>query len=270
MDDAILAPPNIPESLGVYLKLVGKTLLHTFPTKIYGIYIYGSLSYGDFDEVTSDVDVIVVIKEPFTKVDIKSLEGIVEQYRLSHKDWLKRTELDFVEIGEINQKVNNTIETVRISDSTVKSGVKMHGASIDLANLSECGIVLFGPHPATFMPRVSRELLTQALREKFLDLKRNIPTWMTLNLWNQAFIVVQLCRVIYTLKTNKYGSKKTATKWCTENLPEPFNEVALEADNKIKNFNGPLSKTLETNIPRLVAYIDKMFETPEVNTTADN
>ncbi len=211
-----------------------------------------------------------MIRKPFTKRDIKSLEGLLEQYRLLHNGWLKRTELDFIEISEINQKINNTIETLRISDSAVKRKTTIHGASIDLANLSECGIILFGPHPTTFMPKISQELLTQALKEKFLDLKRNIPTWMKLNLWNQAFIAVQLCRVIYTLKTKKYGSKKTATKWCAGNLPEPLNEVALEADYKIENFNGPLSKTLEKHIPSLVAYIDKMFKALEVNTATDN
>lgn len=250
---------QLPQDLVEYLENLTNNIDKTLSENLYGVYLYGSISYGDFEETTSDVDIFVITKTRLSDHEISSLSKMFENPSFTENRWFKRLEIDFFTVLELSPLVDNELITVRFAGEKIKSNAVMHGASIDLANLRECGINLLGPPASVLIPTIENDLIHQALRDKFYELKSNAPKWSTINLWNQAFIVIQLCRVVCRFKTQQPCSKRKAGTWCMENLPPIYKPIIAEALDKLYNYNGSLSEILSQGIPTLFAYTETLF-----------
>ena len=68
-------PQVIPADLEKFLAIIQKELPLLLGDKIMGIYLYGSLSYGDWGENRSDVDIAIVIKEKLSPNDITKIDS---------------------------------------------------------------------------------------------------------------------------------------------------------------------------------------------------
>ena len=84
--------------------------------------------------------------------------------------------------------------------------------------LREHGIVVAGPNPRTlFAPVAPDEMrrVSAAYAVVWLEQARHDPGWL---IWlgcrkNQAFVVLTLCRMLYTLDSGAVASKVTAAGW---------------------------------------------------------
>jgi len=125
---------NIPTDLKSFLMYFIAEISELFKDSIVGIYLYGSLSYGNFESGRSDVDIIVYTKALLSTEEIKTLETWINQNK--DKKWFSSLEVDFIK----SDVVKNTINTIRISGGKLNTKAKMYGASIDLQNVRDSGI----------------------------------------------------------------------------------------------------------------------------------
>jgi predicted nucleotidyltransferase len=251
---------RLPASLQRLLGTIQKELPGMMPDILVGIYIYGSISYGAFDAKRSDVDVVVVLKRKMVKEEMKKLARWLQSGRMASDEWIGRLEMDFVVLEDIASNVRNDTETTRFSGKRLKEKANMHGAAMDWENLRSCGIALYGKSPDSFVPGISRVLLFEALAEKFRSLKQDIPVWVKIDLWNQVFIVVQLCRVVYALENDgRPVSKEQATRWCKGSLPLRFREMISFALENMDAGTEPTAEILSRDLPAFLEYIDWLF-----------
>jgi hypothetical protein len=251
---------KLPKSLKEFFKIIKEELPEILPDILVGIYIYGSISYDAFDSKRSDVDVATVIKRKLNEEEIKKLVNWYQIEHMKSSEWINRLEMDFITLEDITSNMHNDTETTRFAGGNLKRKVNMDGAIMDWENIRSCGIVLYGVSPDSFIPEINKDLLFEALVDKFENLKQNIPTWVIVDLWNQVFIVVQLCRVIYALENNgKPVSKKQAAQWCKENSPFQFKEMISFVLQNLNAGGEPTVEIVSTNLPAFVEYIDKLF-----------
>jgi predicted nucleotidyltransferase len=214
--------PDINAILRELLSNVQTILGHHFV----GMYLEGSLANGDFD-AASDVDFIVVSDEDISGDRFTALQTMHERIAASNSPWA--TELEGSYIG---RRALRRYDPAHALHPNIERGrnerLKLadHDAAwvIHRYILRERGITLAGPPPHTLVDPVSPTDLRQAMRSM-------LPRWVTPILQDparihargyQSFIVLSLCRVLYTLQHGAVVSKRVAAHWAQESLDESW------------------------------------------------
>ena len=249
---------KLPGDLKKFLRIIKTELPKTLGRVVFGIYIYGSISYGDFVESRSDVDLFVVLKRKLNEKEFIKLKKFFARDDLKNGRWFKRLETDFAVLSEL--KFGAIIKTIHFSGGKLKKRADSGAYNpITWINLRDCGITLFGPQPKVFAPKVYDEILFEALRGEFEFLKKHSVKWKKIDLWNQVYIVATLCRIIFTFQKRKITSKKSALQWCGKNLPVSFRPTATLALKYLDNFSGPWNKKLDYGIDKLMKYCNRLI-----------
>src|SRR5579871_6624474 len=68
-----------------------------------GLYLSGSLAYGDFVPSKSDIDLQAVVHKPLTKQEIKQIEALHRKIDENHPKWAHRTECSYVPIDLLSE-----------------------------------------------------------------------------------------------------------------------------------------------------------------------
>lgn len=64
--------------------------------KIVGLYLSGSLAYGDFVPERSDIDLQAVVRNPLTDIELKSVEQLHKDIEAGCPQWAGRIECSYV------------------------------------------------------------------------------------------------------------------------------------------------------------------------------
>lgn len=97
--------------------------------------------------------------------------------------------------------------------------------------LREWGIVVFGPLPHILIDAVSPTDLRQAARS---IVHGWAPRLLTNANWVEAdgyhsYIILTLCRILYTIETGAVGSKRTSVEWARTALTNPWLDLIERA-----------------------------------------
>jgi hypothetical protein len=95
--------------------------------------------------------------------------------------------------------------------------------SVQCYTVREHGVAVAGPKPHTLFRRVDAAEMNRegsAIAGAWLEQARADPSWLA---WlrqreNQAFVVLTLCRLLYTLETGAVASKPGAARWARQAL----------------------------------------------------
>lgn len=250
---------SIPTDLKEFIKNIQLDIPKLLGDTLFGIYVYGSISYGDFDERRSDVDIIVVIKRRLNDAEFRSLEGFYHSPAAQDSRWLGRLEMDYVThstLSRLKYVVTHSFKATHFAHGKLRRSANSDGGNpINWMNIRQCGIPLFGPRPKTFVPEINDELLLIAVKNGFGYIESHARKWIKESLWSQVFMVLMLCRIACTLKEGKMLSKEAATRWGARALPEKFRPTIEAALRHMNNTSGPIDKTLRDSIPGLVNYV---------------
>jgi len=72
-----------------FIDLFKNTLLEKCGN-IIGIYLFGSLTYGGFNEKSSDIDLLVITKTLFNKTELEDIKNIHKKLNEMNLKWAKR------------------------------------------------------------------------------------------------------------------------------------------------------------------------------------
>ncbi len=219
------------------------TILHELLSKVQailgshfiGMYLEGSLTSDDFDHA-SDIDFIVVTDEDISGDLFTALQTMHARITASNSPWAIQLEGSY-----IGQRSLWRYDPAHALHPNIERGpserLKLihHDAAwvIHRYILRERGITLAGPPPHTLIDPISPTDLRQAMLSM-------LPAWVAPILQDpaqiqargyQSFIVLSLCRVLYTLHAGTVVSKRVAAQWAQEALGErwgPLIESAWE------------------------------------------
>jgi hypothetical protein len=186
------------------------------------MYLYGSLSSGDFDPNTSDIDFLVVTADVLPEQTIAKLEAM-------HKEtWatsLKRA--GKLEGSYVPRELVRRHDPIGAACPTVNEGqfyVAPLGSDwiIQRHVVREYGVVVEGPDPKTLIDPVSpdeiRGSVLGVLREWWFPMLDD-PSWLREHESAYcAFAVITMCRVLHALEHGTVVSKPKAVRWARESL----------------------------------------------------
>lgn len=232
-------------------KLLGNNLV--------GIYLYGSLTYGTFNEKTSDIDCIVVLNR---NLNGSKFKGLNKWYKENGKinPWVKRLEMSYLIKKDLLSKNS---KTVIYHDGLFKRGLP-DGNSIIWLNILKNGIILYGPKPKSFVPEISKKILYTSLKLELKYLKEGINRRKQklgqVELLYQVYAVLTACRILYTFKNGTILSKESAAKWCIKKLPKNYRKIIKIALKNIHNPSVKPNPVLEKFMPGFINVIDRKIK----------
>lgn len=196
-----------------------------------GLYLYGSLSSGDFNLNSSDVDFVVVTAATLPDNTIADLEKMHARLMTSSLKWATKLEGSYMPQHALRRYEPDAAPCPQINEGRFYVG--KHGSDwiIQRHILREQGIVVAGPPIRPFIDPVTPDNLRQAVRgvlqEWWFPMLQD-PSWLQRRDY-QAFATLTMCRVLYTLKWGEVASKPVSTQWAMTALPSQWAPLITHA-----------------------------------------
>lgn len=207
-------------------------VLHDFAARIgailgshfLGMYLYGSLALGDFDPHHSDIDYIVVTDAEIADDLFMALKEMHAHFDASDSPWAAKVEAAYIPQDTLRYSLPTLAQYPQIEKGRplVRDHLEI-GWAFQCYTLREHGVVVAGPDPRTLIDPVDPHAMRQAIlaiARGWLEGARHDPAWLV---WlqhrsEQAFVVLTLCRFLYTLDSGTVASKPVAARWAKEPL----------------------------------------------------
>ena len=221
--------PDVNEILNLLLVNVKEILGDQFV----GMYLYGSLSSGDFNPETSDIDFLVVTTNTLSQEKVSALE-------VMHKEtWATSTK----RAGEL-EGAYVPRDLIRHHDPDGAACPTLNEGKFYMDRLGsdwiiqrhvvrEFGVVVEGPDPKTLIdvvrPDDIRGAVLGVLKEWWFPMLED-PSWLREhgNKY-QAFAVITMCRALHALEHGTVTSKPKAVRWAREKLSDPWEPLIDKA-----------------------------------------
>jgi hypothetical protein len=220
---------DVNETLNLLLSSVDKILGNQF----IGMYLYGSLSSGDFNPETSDIDFLVVTKDSLSDEKIAALESMHKEIWASGMKWASRLEGAYIPQKDIRRYDVNNPSCPTINETTFF--IDHHGSDwiIQRHIVREYGVVLAGPDPKALIDPISPDEIHGAilgtLHEWWFPMLDD-STWLRQHGSNyHGYAVITMCRALHGLHHGTIVSKPKAIQWAKENLDPQWHPLIEQA-----------------------------------------
>lgn len=198
-----------------------------------GFYLDGSLATGDFDSA-SDIDFVAVTDQDITGELFLALQAMHDRLNRDPNPWAIQLEGSYISVKAIRRYEprhawHPNIE--RGSGERLKMVDHDECWAVHRAILRQCGIVLFGPPPESLIDPVTPDELRQAASialTRWLAPLCDAPERIT-HLGYQSYLVLTICRILYTLDHGAVKSKGTAAAWGQAHLDPDFRSLIAAA-----------------------------------------
>jgi hypothetical protein len=191
-----------------------------------GMYLDGSLTSDAFDQA-SDIDFIVVTDEEVSGELFGALQAMHDRLAMLDSPWAIQLEGSY-----LSQRAFRRYDPANALHPNIERGpserLKMlqHDAAFIIHQwiVRERGITLAGPAPQSLIDPVSPTDLQKAMVSMLPDWLAHLgrdPTPLQ-GRGYQSYVVLSLCRVLYTLHFGAVASKPAAARWVQESLGEPW------------------------------------------------
>ena len=197
-----------------------------------GMYLQGSLAAGDFDPARSDIDWLVVTCDTLDDSLYVALETMHAEITNSGQAWVLNMEGSY-----IPQKALRRYDPTDDIHPALGTGGHFHrmlhgnGWIMQRHVVREYSIKLAGADIKTLIDPVSADELRAAakgiLYEWWQPLLANVAEMEEDEY--QAYAVLTMCRILYTVAKGDVVSKPIASQWALETLPERWHPLIRQA-----------------------------------------
>jgi hypothetical protein len=208
------------------------------------MYLVGSLALGDFDPDRSDIDFVVVTDTDVGEDLFESLQDIHTQFAASNSPWAEKIEAIYIPYPALRHAASNASHYPQM-----EKGTRLFRAPLERGWVFHCitirdhGAVVAGPEPRVLVDTINPQAVHSAAKEitgLWLEQSRNDPTWLP---WlrqrdAQTFVILTLCRLLYSLATGSVASKPRAAQWAQKAFAgswAPLIERTLARQHEVGN-----------------------------------
>jgi predicted nucleotidyltransferase len=187
--------------------------------KLVGLYLYGSLVTGDFDDDVSDIDLLAALSGDLNEAEFVALDAMQRRLISEYPDREHRLEIAYISLHALRTYKQQTSPIGIISPGEpfhiIEAGIEW---LMNWHMVQEIGLTLFGAPPRT--------VIHYSSKAEFVEMvKRHAAAWREyLNdvhtRPSQAYAILTLCRALYTTTHGEQVSKLQAASWAAEQLPE--------------------------------------------------
>ena len=190
-----------------------------------GMYIHGSLEYGDFNQQTSDIDFLVITESSLPVETFSLLKDMHTRLFLGGLAWSQRLEGPYLPMVALRRHdpAQAPIPWLGVDGHFA---LERLGRDWDIQRwiLREKGRVISGPPLIGLIDPVSAAGLRQAvlvsLREWWSPPFPSPERFQSGEY--QAYAILTMCRSLYVLEHGRVASKPEAAGWAMETLREPW------------------------------------------------
>jgi len=193
-----------------------------------GMYLVGSLALGDFDPRSSDIDFVVVTDTDIGDDLFDNLHNIHAQFTASNSLWADKIEAIYVPVTALRHAAPSASHYPQI-----EKGTRLFKAPLESGWVFQCitirdrGVVVAGSDPHMLVGSIRPQATHSAAAEiagLWLEQAEHDTTWLP---WlrqrhAQTFVILTLCRLLYSLATGSVTSKPRAAEWAQKELGEPW------------------------------------------------
>jgi len=198
-----------------------------------GMYLYGSLSSGDFNPETSDIDFLFVTTDLLSNEKIAALESMHQQIWASGLKWASKLEGAYIPQNDIRRHNTNNASSPTVNEGAFY--LDKHGSDwiIQRHVVREYGVVLAGPDPKTLIDPITSDEIRDAvfgvLQEWWFPMLDD-STWLRKHGSNyHGYSVITMCRALHAIKHGIIVSKPVAIKWAKEELGNQWHKLIEQA-----------------------------------------
>lgn len=188
--------------------------------KLIGLYLYGSLVTGDFDDHLSDIDMLAALDNELTPPEQETIREMHAEIADQYHEWKDR-----VEVAYYTRHGLRTFKTERSTLGIISPGEPFH--VIDAGDdwtlnwyfVQTYGVVLYGVPPKDIIAHVSKDEFIAGTKDHILMWRGYVQD---LSEWHgsQAYAILTMCRGLYTVRHREHVSKKAAAKWAITAFPD--------------------------------------------------
>jgi hypothetical protein len=189
-----------------------------------GMYLTGSLALSDFDPRTSDIDLVVVTTGTLSDDLVGALRDLHARFDTGGSPWAGKVEAVYIPRAALRSTAPTGAQHPQVEKGRLLFMDQLEsGWVFQCYILREHGVPLAGPDPRTLIDSVDPDEMRRAaapIAVIWQALAHHDPAWLA---WlrergNQAFVVLTLCRLLYTLDTGAVASKPAAARWAQQTL----------------------------------------------------
>ena len=193
------------------------------------MYLYGSLSSGDFDPETSDIDFLVVTTSTLSDKAIAELRSMHQRIWKSGLKWASKLEGSYIPKRDIRRHDPHSPPCPTVNEGKFYLDKRGSDWIIQRHVIRQQGTVLAGPDPKTLIDPVSPEDIRRAVKgvlQEWWGPMLEDPSWLK-NHGSEyhAFAILTMCRALYTLEYGTIVSKPMAARWAQKELGERWSQV---------------------------------------------
>lgn len=198
-----------------------------------GMYLFGSLANGGFDQ-NSDIDILIVVEEELSQDSFSALYAMHEKIAKVDSPWAYQLEVSYIPKEALRRfDPSNNLHPHLDRDRGERLHIASHDSDwvIQRHILRERGLIVAGPDPKTLIDPVSPQDLKRAVSDimntwikGFLDDPRILG-----NRGYQAYTVLTLCRILHTYEHGTIVSKPVAAEWAKRALPPEWSPLVERA-----------------------------------------
>ena len=190
----------------------------------HGAYLHGSFATGDADEF-SDVDFVIVVRGELTDRQQDGLQSLHRRLYGLDTPWAQHLEGSYIPEGAL-RRMDWSHRPFLFLDNGASELVRDAHCNTAVVRrvLRERGLVLAGPAPATIIePVTAADLRREALArvQEYADWAYEGP----MSAWKQPYLVLTLCRLLFTLVTGRVGAKGEAGTWAVGALDSEWADL---------------------------------------------
>ena len=221
--------PDVNEMLGILIENIQGVLGNA----LHAMYLEGSLANGDFDE-DSDIDFVVVTEGEISKETFLALQAMHDRLQLVDSIWADQLEGSYLSRRGV-RKFDPAFALYPNMERGRGERLKLlhHDEMWDIHRhiLLKSGITILGPEPEALIAPVPVENLRNAMHvilDGWATGFLSDPGLMTTRGY-QSYVVLSMCRILYTLERGDIISKKSAARWASETLEERWQRLIESA-----------------------------------------
>jgi len=201
-----------------------------------GIYLTGSLSYGDFDENSSDIDITVILRKTVSSKGLEKIKKLHVKLEKNFEKWAKRLECTYTPV-EMLKSILPPLEPrpwyCGLESFLYEKAPYGNEWIINNYLLYHYSIPLFGPDFKELISPIDIEEVQKAcIRDLFVEWepKIDIPGYLD-NSHFQSYLILNLCRILYTVLHKTAGSKRVSAAWVKREFGMPWKTLIDLAEN---------------------------------------
>lgn len=211
------APTPYPEVNAVLAELLSGAQA-TLQGSFVGLYLYGSLASGDFNPSSSDIDFVVVTDGELSEQAIQALESLHARLAASGLAWAPKLEGAYVPRATLRRHDPAAAPCPQINEGRFYVAGLGSDWVIQRDILRRQGVVLAGPPLASLIDPVSPDDVRLAVMRIFREWWQPMladHSWLQRSDY-QAYAVLTMCRVLYTLQFGVVASKPVSARWAQQ------------------------------------------------------